>query len=143
MRNFLLIFIPLFIYGCSSGPQPINFGKDDCVACKMTIIDKKFGAEIVSTKGKVFKFDDVICMIQYLNSGVVTAKEISKKLVIDYQSENSFIDVEQATFFVSDELHSPMNGNAAAFINKASAIKYQDGKQGVIMDWNQVCIKLK
>jgi copper chaperone NosL len=133
----------LFLEACNQGPQPISYGKDDCAACKMTIIDKKFGAEIISIKGKVFKFDDIICMIEFLNSGIITENQISKKLVIDFQNENSFIEVEQATFYVSNELHSPMNGNAAAFINKEAAIKYQDGKQGLIMDWNQVYNKLK
>ena len=109
----------------------------------MTIIDKKFGAELVSTKGKIFKFDDLVCMVEYLNDGLISENDISKKLVIDHQTENNFIEVEKATFFVSNELHSPMNGNAAAFINQAAALKYQDDKQGLIMDWNQVYNKLK
>lgn len=143
MRICFFMICILFLEACNQGPQPISYGKDDCAACKMTIIDKKFGAEIISIKGKVFKFDDIICMIEFLNSGIITENQISKKLVIDFQNENSFIEVEQATFYVSNELHSPMNGNAAAFINKEAAIKYQDGKQGLIMDWNQVYNKLK
>lgn len=143
MRIYFALFSLLFFFACNHGPQSINYGKDECAACKMTIMDKKYGAEMITAKGKVFKFDDVICMIEYLNSGVISQNDVSKKLIIDYQKEESFIEVEQATYFNSTELHSPMNGNTAAFINKEEALKYQNGKQGVIMDWNEVYNKLR
>ena len=38
---------------CATGPEPIRFGKDNCHSCKMTLTDKRFGAEIVTKKGKV------------------------------------------------------------------------------------------
>jgi hypothetical protein len=56
----------LLLPGCDSGPQPINFGKDSCAECNMTIVDKRFGAEFVTGKGKVFKFDDVNCMVEFI-----------------------------------------------------------------------------
>ena len=58
--------ITLFIFGlltlslssCSTAPQPIRIGQDNCDFCKMTISDNRFGAEIITKKGKVYIFDD-------------------------------------------------------------------------------------
>ena len=38
---FLLSLSLIFIAGCNSGPQPINFGKDLCSMCRMKIMDNK------------------------------------------------------------------------------------------------------
>lgn len=143
MRDIALFLIFITFTACSQEPQPINYGKDACIACKMTIIDKKYGAEIITTKGKIYKFDDLICMINFISSGAVSENEISHKLIIDFQKENNFVNAEQAAFYVSEALHSPMNGNAAAFINQKEAEIYQHEKQGVIMDWTGVYNKLK
>ena len=48
----------LLLNGCSKGPKPIDYGNDGCHFCKMTIVDKIHGSELITEKGKVFKFDD-------------------------------------------------------------------------------------
>lgn len=143
MKNFVWLFAPIVFSACSRQPQPIHYGMEECSECKMIIMDKKFGAEIISTKGKIYKFDDLICLIEFLSNKTIAENEISRKLVINYQQENSFLAVEKATYYVSDNLHSPMNGNAAAFSDKEVAQKSQTGKQGDFMDWNEVYNKLK
>jgi copper chaperone NosL len=109
----------------------------------MTMVDKKYGAEIISTKGKIYKFDDVICMIDFINAANLSENDMEKILVINFEKENDFLDVNQASFYVSDDLHSPMNGNAAAFVNAQQAILFQTGKQGIIMGWKELKEKLK
>ena len=51
------IIIPVvlvgFLTGCSTEPLPIRYGQDNCDFCKMTISDHRFGAEIVTKKGKI------------------------------------------------------------------------------------------
>ena len=66
----LLIFglISIGLSSCSTEPEPIRIGKDNCQFCKMTISDKRFGAEIVTKKSKIFKFDDQHCLFYYMNS---------------------------------------------------------------------------
>ena len=46
------IFI-LFLSSCSAKPEPFNYGKDICADCSMTIMDPKFGAQIITDKGKI------------------------------------------------------------------------------------------
>jgi len=134
----VLIF---FISSCSTQPQPFNYGKDVCDNCKMTIVDPKFGGEIITKKGKVYKFDDVACMIHFVRSGSLQEAEILQKLFINFQKQNDFIDVNKAFLLVSPELKTPMGGNAAAFISQQEAEKMKNTAVGEVMNWNDVLNK--
>lgn len=143
MRALLFLLLLSVCSSCSNTtPQPIKYGSEDCADCKMTIVDEKFGAELITKKGKVYKFDDLICMVAFMKTEKIIDGDVSQKLVIDYQHKNHFIDVVKATYFVGDAVHSPMQGNAAAFENKADAIQFQNGKAGFVMQWNDVYTKL-
>jgi len=128
----------VFLASCSNNPEPFVYGKDVCHSCKMGIADPKFGAEVVSKKGKVYKFDDVKCLVSFLKSGEITEKDISQKLVINFQKQNDFIDVSKAFFLVSPELKSPMGGNAAAFTAKQEAEKIKTNIQGHVILWVEI-----
>ena len=141
--TFFILSLTIFLSCSSNTPQPIKYGVEDCGECKMTIADEKFGAELITTKGKVYKFDDLSCMILFLEKSTIKKEEINKKLVIDYLNRNKFLDVTEATYYVGEDVHSPMNGNAAAFANKQDALDFHQGKQGIIMEWNEVYNKLK
>lgn len=143
MKHCFVLVLLMVMMSCSNKPQPITYEHDECIECKMTIVDKAYGAEIISTKGKVYKFDDIVCMIDFMNAANIKAGDVEKMLVINFEKENDFIDVNQASFYVSDDLHSPMNGNAAAFVNAQQAILFQTGKQGIIMEWKELKEKLK
>lgn len=99
----------------SAGPAPIQYGKDACTHCKMTITDHKFGAEITTRTNKVYKFDDVICLVNYLNSHKEIEEKIKDIYVIDYRNEGNFISTSKALFLYSEEFKSPMGGAVAAF----------------------------
>ncbi len=59
----LLLSLLFFVVGCSVEESPINYGKDACNFCKMNIVDKQHAAEIVTSKGKPFKYDAIECMV--------------------------------------------------------------------------------
>ena len=59
----VLLFV--LISSCSSGPEPLYYKKDSCAFCKMQLIDTKFGAELITEKGKIYKFDDIGCMLDF------------------------------------------------------------------------------
>ncbi len=50
------MFLAFSTMGCNTEPQPIKIGEDACSFCKMSIADNRYGAEIITKKGKVFKF---------------------------------------------------------------------------------------
>lgn len=127
----------LFILaGCTPKSEPINFGKDQCYECKMTIIDPKFGGEIVSKKGKVYKFDDTHCIAAFMKKRTIGMSDIHSTLFVDYNGSGEFISVKEAEFVVSSQFKSPMGGNAAAFKgSKAAQAKSNEIPGSKLTNW--------
>jgi len=138
---FLLCVIGLF--SCSTDPQPLVYGKDACYSCKMTLADKKFGAEVVTRKGKVYKFDDVNCMINFLNSGYVEEYDIAYRLVVDFANPEKLIDANQAFFLKSDEIKSPMASQVAAFERKEDLDVFKKKLNGIFLVWGELMTQFK
>ena len=138
-----VIALSILISSCSAKPEPFKYGKDDCYFCKMGIVDSKFGGEVITKKGKVYKFDDVICMVRFLKDEGVKEKDISQKVIINFEKENDFLDVSKITFWVSPELHSPMGSNTAAFSSRQAAEKAKAGKEGQLISWDELYKKIK
>ena len=132
----------IFLFSCSTKPEPIEYGKDVCYGCKMGMADPKFGAEVITKKGKVYKFDDLHCMIHFLKSGSIGANEIKQNVVVNYEKKNDFLDVKTAYFVIDPDLQSPMGSNAAGFISKESVQKV-GRKENEILNWDQLFEKLQ
>jgi copper chaperone NosL len=131
----------LFFSSCSTKPEPFQYGKDVCYSCKMGMADPKFGGEVITKKGKVYKFDDMICMMRFLKSGEVKDADIAQKYVINFQKQNDFIEVSNAFLFVSPELKTPMGGDAAAFTSRDEAKKMTTAANGRVTTWNELFAK--
>ena len=134
-------FMLVFFSSCSTEPEPFQYGKDVCYSCKMGMADPKFGGEVMTRKGKAYKFDDVICMMRFLRSGEVKDADIAKKYVINFQKQNDFIDVTNAFLFVSPELKTPMGGDAAGFTSRDEAEKMKAAGNGNVTTWNELFAK--
>ncbi|HSN59587.1 MAG TPA: hypothetical protein VLR49_01530, partial [Ferruginibacter sp.] len=52
MSSLITVLLTVTLSSCSTDPQPLRIGQDNCDFCKMTISDKRFGAEVVTKKGK-------------------------------------------------------------------------------------------
>ena len=136
----------IFLFGfssCSTKPEPFVAGKDDCYVCKMGIADFRFGGEVITKKGKIYKFDDMRCMIDFLKSGTVEEKDISKKLFMNFEKPNEFLDVKSAWFVASKEIKSPMNSNISAYATKTAAENILKDKQGEIVTWDEIYQRVK
>ncbi|MDX2048397.1 MAG: nitrous oxide reductase accessory protein NosL [Chitinophagaceae bacterium] len=141
-RAVVTAMLVLFV-SCSTKPEPFQPGKDVCYFCKMGITDTRFGGEVITKKGKLYKFDDLHCMISFLKTGGEAETDIAKKLAVNWQKPNEFIDVTAATFVTSPELKSPMASNTAGFENKQSAENYAAGKLSEITIWQEAYNKIK
>ncbi len=133
----------LFFISCSTKPEPFQQGKDVCSFCKMDLSDTRYGGELLTKKGRIYKFDDLHCMTAFLRSGSVEGKAIAQLLVINFQKPNTFLEADKAIFVVSLGLKSPMGGNAAGFETKEAAIAFAKDKQAEILDWQLLPHKLK
>ena len=122
---------------CSRAPEPIQYGKDACTHCRMTIMDKRFAAEIITVKGKVFKFDAAECMADFLKEKPeIAANEKSIFLVSDFNHPGQFVDGRKSFFLKDNSLASPMGGNLAAVTSENSAKSIQKDKSARIYDWS-------
>ncbi|MGZ5192181.1 MAG: nitrous oxide reductase accessory protein NosL, partial [Flavisolibacter sp.] len=123
---------------CSVKPEPFNYGKDICADCSMAIMDPKFGGEVITEKGKIYKFDDAYCVLKFIKSNKVKPADIAQTVFIDYENDKNFLDVESLFFVVSPQLKSPMNSNAAAFSNQQKADKIASETAGEVKTWKQL-----
>lgn len=134
----LAVSMLLLLQSCSTGPQPISYGKDACHFCKMIISDKKFGAEIVTQKGKAYKFDDTHCLASFLKSGSLDKKEIAATYVADYTAQEKLIPAEKAFWLKAETIRGPMGGLFAAFETEVVMQQYQQKLKAVPAQWNEV-----
>ena len=125
----------VILISCNPKPEPIKYGTDNCTECKMTIMDARFGGEIVSKKGMIFKFDDAHCMAAFMEKRGIELKNIHKTLLSDYNKKDNFLNVDTAIFVLSSKLKSPMGSNAAAFASKAEAEHKASETDGKVTDW--------
>jgi copper chaperone NosL len=126
----------LIVSSCNTKPEPLVVGKDVCYDCKMTIMDERFGGEIITTKGKIYKFDDAHCMAHFLKTTDLKTADIAQTVFVDYKNKGTFLDIKSLYFVVSPQLKSPMNSNAAAFINRATAQKLTTLTTGEVKTWD-------
>src|SRR5690606_1343073 len=96
---------------CSRGYKPIDYGSDGCAHCKMTIMDARFGAELVTDKGKVYKFDDILCMRQYIDEQNMAEGELMLFVEKYTADKNDIVDAQQAVYVHHEYFASPMNGD--------------------------------
>jgi copper chaperone NosL len=124
INKILLLAAILSFSACSIETELINYGKDNCTFCKMTIMDKQFGTELVTLKGKVFKFDDLSCMSKYMKTAELHEADCKHVVVSNFEKPGEFIDFNKAFYIQSENLQSPMLGNTAAFNSEISTQKF-------------------
>lgn len=131
------------LLSCKAEPEPLRYGEDACHTCKMTLMDKKFGAELVTKKGKVYKFDDVNCMLTFYNSGEIDSREFAYRLVVDFSQPTTLIEAADAFYLKSSEIKSPMASQIAAFEKKQSMEKIQKDIKGIYLVWGELVTQFK
>ena len=87
----------------------------------MTITDLKYATELITEKGRVYKFDDISFMTMYEGSETDKVKN-AKKYVIE-ASTGKFLELQKAILIKGGSIKSPMGGNTEAFANKEEAQK--------------------
>jgi copper chaperone NosL len=144
MRFFAGTLILFFLSSCSVEPEPLVFyGTDVCYSCKMTLMDNRFGAEIVTKKGKVYKFDDINCFVNFHNSGSEPEENMAYRLVIDYESPGNLIDAVNSFYVKSDTLRTPMGSGIAAFSIGEDYKAYKKKWNGILLSWGEVVTEYK
>ena len=137
----LVVAVSIVTTSCNTGPKTIDYSNDGCHYCKMTIVDKIHGAEIVTEKGKVLKFDAAECMFNYAQDNAGT--EEGNFYTNYYENPTDLMLASEATFLVNPAIPSPMGANLTAFNDKNEAEKIRANKGGTLYNWEELKNYLK
>jgi len=142
ISRFLFVAIALLVVvSCEVSPKPIAYGSDGCHFCSMTIVDRQHAAEIVTKKGKAFKFDAVECMMNHLKDIDVSTVELF--LVNDYLAPGELIDAKKTTFLISKDIPSPMGEYLSAFQSRVEAENIETENNGKLYSWEELLTRFK
>jgi copper chaperone NosL len=123
-------------YSCNPAPKAIAYGTDSCYFCRMTIVDQQRAAEIVTLKGKVYKFDAVECMVH--SKGEIGTENIALYLCNTFNKPADLADATTAGFLESEALPSPMGANLTAFTNVEEATMAMEEYGGKVYLWESL-----
>lgn len=140
LKPIAIIAILLVFTACQVRPEAIDYGNDGCYFCKMTIVDKVHAAEVVTSKGKIYKFDATECMVNFMND--FDTSTIALYLSNDFNDPETLIDATQATFLISENVPSPMGAFLSAFKSLEEAEAVQKEKSGALYSWDELLEQL-
>ncbi len=134
----LLLFSSSLFSSCNAGPEPLKYGADNCYTCKMTISDHRFGAEILTKKGRVLKFDDSFCMLAFIKTKDLEVSEIKSIYLTNFTGKHQLLNVDEALILQSDALRGPMGGHFAASDLIDSINKMKETYPGNHLLWAEI-----
>lgn len=137
----IVTMVGLGFASCEIKPMPISYGSDACHYCKMTIVDRQHAAQLVTDKGKVFKFDAIECMINY--SPQLNEQNIALKLCNHFTEPGELIPAEEAYYLISEGIPSPMGAFLTAFRTDVLANEALEEYGGEVFTWNELLIHWK
>jgi len=132
----LFLSILFLASSCSVESEKINYGKEACHFCKMTIVDTQHASEIVTNKGKVFKYDAIECMINDLKKK--EGSTIALLFINDYANPKALIDAKTATYLISEQIKSPMGAFLSGFKTEEEAVSTQKEVGGKLYSWSEI-----
>lgn len=134
----ILILACQFLVCGDRGPAEIYYGQDQCDYCKMTIADKSFGSEMITAKGKVYKFDSIECLAAYQITSEPAGEGIRSMWVTDFNHPGSFLDTERAVIVATERQRSPMGVGLVAVDSPPHAERLIETVGGKTLQWSEV-----
>jgi copper chaperone NosL len=132
--------IVFLLFGCSKNePVPIHYGQDQCDYCRMNIVDNAFGSELVTGKGKVFKFDSIECLAAYSKTSTEDHDQTSSLWITDYLNPETFLNVKNAIIVLNEQHNSPMGVGLVGFSSVSQASEFVEATGGRIVSWPETC----
>ena len=140
MKYYFSILILFLLFSCGSKEaQPIKLNVDNCDFCGMSIADGKYAAEVITEKGRAYKFDDISCMMKYCKENSDT--KMGAYFVNDFAQDNVLIPTNAAFFLSGGAIQSPMRGGIIAFSKKADAKEMAIKLEAEPITWKAILSK--
>ncbi len=139
MKRLLMSLSALLVVlsACDSGPRALVAGEDSCRYCRMTITDVRFGAMVMTARGRIETFDSIECLASFVLS---LPQEAAPRgvWVANFSDPNQWVEATRARFLHESSLRSPMGRELAAFGADALPDALQRTHGGTIMEWPAV-----
>lgn len=140
IQSALFLLLSITIFSCANDKAvPIKLNADNCDFCGMSIADGKFAAEVITDKGRAYKFDDISCMMNYCKENSNT--KMGAYFVNDFTQENVLIPAETAFFLSGGAIQSPMRGGIIAFSNEPDAKEMATKLNAEPITWKAILSK--
>jgi copper chaperone NosL len=103
----------------------------------MPVADERWGAELVTRRGVVRKYDAVECLARDIADGTIAQADIGSVWVVPFDAPGTLVPAEDAVYVRSAARRSPMGLDLTAFAPGANlaALGVRDG---VVLDWDGV-----
>lgn len=148
MKKIVAFILPgvILLSACiSQEPSDIRLHTDECTYCKMVISDERFPTQLVSEKGKSYPFDSIECMAAYAHQNP-EIEEGAKLYVTDFAQPGTWLSMDEADIYQSENIQSPMGLSLFAvaekstvpdLIENANSQEWQLTKEYVITSWKK------
>jgi copper chaperone NosL len=100
----------------------------------MTIVDRQHAAQAVTNKGRVYKFDAIECLLNYVEDEG-GEEQFAHLLVNDFQQPGVLIPAQESQYLISKAVPSPMGAYLSAFEHAEAADQMQAEKGGHVYHW--------
>lgn len=142
LNFFATLIITTLLASCTFTPESINYRKDNCDFCQMTIMDPTHGALYMTQKGKTHKFDAIECMVNQINQEKnLETLEIIK--VSNYLEPETMVNARTAGYLISKQIKSPMGANLSGFSNVEIANAVHTDYGGEVYSWDELLTKFE
>ena len=93
---------------------------------------------MVTKKGKVYKFDDIHCLLGFTKSREIKEGEAKDIYLVDFSGSHSLFKANEGFLLQSNEVHAPMNGNVIAFKDKDSMKGNAERLGATELNWQEL-----
>ena len=140
MKKIATLLFACFLVACSGKntyePKEINPDIDVCMVCNMSIAAEQYATEAILKDGTVYKFDDIGCMMEWMNKQ--NGDDIAKLYVRDI-TNGEWVELEQAVYVYNATYWTPMSYGVVSFANEQNAKAYMEQEgQGQLWTYEQL-----
>lgn len=141
MKRWIGIILIVFtmLAGCSQKqsfePVEINPDIDVCDICNMSITEVNFATEAIMKNGAVEKFDDIGCMVDFLNE----QEEEPAVMYVRDTFSGEWIKSTEALYLLNDDYWTPMMYGVVSFKDETAMRQYiEENGEGVQLTFDEV-----
>ena len=137
------VLLALLVACAPAGPRAIRYGEEACGYCRMTITDRRFGAQAANANGRIETFDSIECLADYVNAAAarepldaMPPEPATRAWVADFLHPGTFVRVDSARFVRLAAASSPMGAGLAAV--RADAPAGAVATDGAPLAWREL-----